>query len=106
MKSKIVVALLSAGLIGSQALPAYSVSKALMQAARAACKKQYGKNPTSVEISKDLKNIKCVFGSAKSASSMTRNEVYNYCKKKYQASAIIVSRTKTGWLCRYYSLYQ
>ncbi len=33
---------------------------------------------------------------------MTRGEAYNWCRDKYRATAIIVSKTSTGWLCRYY----
>jgi hypothetical protein len=36
---------------------------------------------------------------------MTSEEAYNYCCDKYHATSIIVTKTKTGWSCRYYGLY-
>lgn len=65
--------------------------------ALAACRAQYGKKVIKATIGKNGK-INCQWQVRR---EMTRQEVYEACRKKFSATTAMVHKTKTGWRCRY-----
>ncbi len=69
--------------------------------ALAACKAKYGKKVVSAIVNKNG-SITC---QSRVTREMTRAEVFEACRKKYGATTIMVSKKKSGWVCRYYGRY-
>ncbi|MFZ5673010.1 MAG: hypothetical protein ACOZAM_08600 [Pseudomonadota bacterium] len=65
--------------------------------ALAACRAQYGKKVIKAAIGKNGK-INCQWQVRR---EMTRQDVYEACRKKFSATTAMVHKTKTGWRCRY-----
>jgi hypothetical protein len=81
------------------AAPAHALS---YKQAMAACRAKYGKDVTSVVIKKNGQ-IVCREDPGRTA---TRQEVYDYCKKKTSAQTLMVRKKSNGrWECRYYGRF-
>lgn len=65
--------------------------------ALAACRAQFGKKVIKATVGKNGK-INCQWQIRR---EMTRQEVYDACRKKFSATTAMVHKTKTGWRCRY-----
>lgn len=81
------------------ATPSYALS---YKQAMAACRAKFGKDITGVVIKKNGQ-IVCQEGPGRNA---TRQEVYDYCKKRYSATTVYLRKLASGkWECRYYGRY-
>lgn len=69
--------------------------------AMAICRKQYGKDISDVAIRANGQ-IECQEGPGKNAS---RQEVYNFCKRKLKANMIIMQKKYGRWYCLYSGNY-
>lgn len=86
------------GATGLAATAAAGVSK---KQAMAVCRAQYGKDITDVVIRKNGQ-IVCQEGPAETAS---RQEVYEFCKRKLKATMIIMQKKGKRWHCLYSGNY-
>jgi hypothetical protein len=82
---------------GGVRLAAVLVICATQKEALAACRAQFGKKVIKATIAKNGK-INCQWQIRR---EMTRQEVYDACRKKFSATTAMVHKTKTGWRCRY-----
>jgi len=69
--------------------------------ALAACRAQFGKKVIKATVGRNGK-INCQWQIRR---EMTRQEVYDACRKKFSATTAMVQKTKTGWRCRYIGRY-
>jgi hypothetical protein len=70
--------------------------------AMAACRAKYGKDVTSVVIKK---NGQIVCQEGPSGKSASRAEVYEWCKRKFGATTVVVQKKGDRWHCLYYGRY-
>lgn len=70
--------------------------------AMAACRAKYGKDVTSVTIKK---NGQIVCQEGPDSTSATRKEVFEYCKRKFGATTVVVQKKGKRWQCLYYGRY-
>lgn len=82
----------TAGLAAAAAAAPITQKEAL-----AACRAQYGNKVSKATIGKNGK-INCQWQVRR---EMTRQEVYEACRKKFSATTAMVHKTTTGWRCRY-----
>lgn len=70
--------------------------------ALAACRAKFGLGVTDVVVKKNG-HIMCQEGPGRNA---TRQDVYDYCKKRYSATTVQVRKKPSGkWECRYYGRF-
>lgn len=92
--------LLSVFALGDMSLPS-EAAKPSQKEALAACRAQYGKKVINASVNKNG-TINCQWQVRR---EMTREEVYEACKKKYSGTNITVRKKNGGWECRYYGRY-
>lgn len=92
----LVICAVGAGLSATAGVAAITQKEAL-----AACRAQFGKKVIKATVGKNGK-INCQWQIRR---EMTRQEVYDACRKKFSATTAMVQRTKTGWRCRYIGRY-
>lgn len=88
----------AAALTGPAAVAEAAVSK---KQAMAACRAKYGNDVTSVVIKKNGQ-IVCQEGPGENAS---RQEVYDYCKRKLNPTMIVMQKKGGRWHCLYSGNY-
>lgn len=98
LKLALIGALITSGVTVFAAAAEAGVSK---KQAMAACRAKYGKDITDVVIRKNGQ-IVCQEGPAETAS---RREVYEYCKRKLNATMIIMQKKGKRWHCLYSGNY-
>ncbi|WP_162914057.1 hypothetical protein [Taklimakanibacter lacteus] len=69
--------------------------------AMAICRSHYGKDITGVVIKKNGQ-IVCQEGPGAEAS---RKEVFEWCKRKFSATTVVVQKKGKRWHCLYYGRY-
>lgn len=94
------VVLLSVFALGDMSAPSVA-AKPLQKEALAACRAQYGKKVVNAIVDKSGK-VTCQWQVRR---EMTREEVYEACKKKYGGTNITVRKKSGSWICRYYGRF-
>lgn len=92
--------LLSVFALGDMSAPS-EAAKPSQKEALAACRAQYGKKVVNAIMDKSGK-VTCQWQVRR---EMTREEVYEACKKKYSGTNITVRKKNGTWMCRYYGRY-
>ena len=85
---------------GDRSAPAEAARPSQKQA-MAACRAKYGNDVTSVVVKKNGQ-IVCQEGPGREA---TRKEVFEWCKKKFSATTIVMQKKGDHWQCLYYGRY-
>jgi hypothetical protein len=99
-RSKLATALI-ATLLAAGCFSAAEAAQPSQKELLAACRAKYGKGITGAVVKKNGQ-IVCQEGPGRQA---TRKEVFEYCRKKYSATTLIVTKKGNGWQCRYYGRY-